>query len=123
MQPYQEEYIANLRQIAALTQRETPGQTSFEAYCAQLHKIGALVEQIAKRSMELLRGHLFPVLDELFQADAATVGELGRKGVPPPALQLRHRRGEHDGGGGGCGGHGHGGLCLLLRHVRRRPGL
>ena len=26
MQPYQEEYIANLRQIAALTQRETPGQ-------------------------------------------------------------------------------------------------
>lgn len=76
MQPYQEEYIANLRQIAALTQRETPGQTSFEAYCAQLHEIGALVEQIAKRSMELLRGHLFPVLDELFQADAATVGEL-----------------------------------------------
>ena len=58
MQPYQEEYIANLRQIAALTQRETPGQTSFEAYCAQLHKIGVLVEQIAKRSMELLRGHL-----------------------------------------------------------------
>lgn len=76
MQPYQEEYIANLRQIAALTQRKKPGQASFEAYRTQLHDREIQAGQIAKRSMELLRGCLFPVLDELFQADAATVREL-----------------------------------------------
>lgn len=76
MQPYQEEYIANLRQIAALTQRKKPGRASFEAYRAQLHDCKIQAGQIAKRNMELLRGRLFPVLDELFQADAGTVQEL-----------------------------------------------
>lgn len=76
MQPYQEEYIANLRRIAALTQRRNPGQASFEEYCAQLNRSEAQTAQIAKRSVELLRGRLFPVLDELFQADAGTVQEL-----------------------------------------------
>lgn len=76
MQPYQEEYIANLRQIAAFAQWKMSDQTSFNAYCAQLHEYEAMSRQIAKRSMELLRGRLFPVLDELFQADAGTVQEL-----------------------------------------------
>lgn len=76
MQPYQEEYIANLRQIADLTQWKKPGQISFQEYCIRLRQSEAQAAQIAKRSVELLRGRLFPVLDELFQADAGTVQDL-----------------------------------------------
>ena len=76
MQPYQEEYIANLRQIADLTQWKKPEQTSFEEYCAHLRRSEIQAAQMAKRNVELLRSCLFPELDELFQADAGTVCEL-----------------------------------------------
>ena len=76
MQPYQEEYIANLRQIAELTRRKKPGRASLDEYCAQLRRNETLAGETAKHSMELLRGRLFPILDDLFQAGADTVREL-----------------------------------------------
>ena len=63
MQPYQEEYIANLRQIADLTQWKKPEQTSFEEYCAHLRRSEIQAAQMAKRNVELLRSCLFPELD------------------------------------------------------------
>lgn len=76
MQPYQEEYIANLRQIAALNRPACPAVPSFEAYTAQLLENRALVMQTARRNMELLRRNLFPVLDNLFAASQTELKEL-----------------------------------------------
>ena len=58
----------------------------------------------------------------VFDADLGRLHQDRRfqEGVPGPPLQLRHRRGEHDGGGRRSGLHGLGGLCLQLCHVRRR---
>lgn len=65
MQPYQEEYIENLKEIAASAARVRPEEDSFEAYQAQLSKRRALVEERAARNMELLKTELFPLLDHL----------------------------------------------------------
>ena len=76
MQPYQEEYIANLREIAALTTGKKPEGMSFEAYEARLRRDEAQAEARMRRNMELLRGWLFPALDNLFEADEETLQEL-----------------------------------------------
>lgn len=76
MQPYQEEYLSNLSQIAELTKQKAPGDASFEEYAAQLLENEARVERLVSRSMELLRGRLFPILDDLYVADEETVEEL-----------------------------------------------
>lgn len=76
MQPYQEEYIANLREIAALTTGKKPEGMSFEAYEARLRRDEAQAEARMRRNMELLRSCLFPVLDNLFEADEETLQEL-----------------------------------------------
>lgn len=76
MQPYQEEYIANLQEIAALTFRRRPGERTPGDYADRLARDGARQRQLAERNMELLRGELFPVLDNLPEADAAALEEL-----------------------------------------------
>ncbi|WP_286080434.1 hypothetical protein [Parablautia intestinalis] len=73
MQSYQEEYIANLRDIAALAARKKPGGSSFEAYQEKLKDNRRLIEQKVERNMELLKVHLFPLLDHLLEADGKEV--------------------------------------------------
>ncbi len=76
MRPYQEEYIANLRNIAALAARKKPDGSSFEAYQEALRDNRLLIERKVKRNMELLKNHLFPLLDHLLEADAKELYEL-----------------------------------------------
>lgn len=76
MEPYQEEYIENLTQIASLTAWKKPDGLSFEAYARRLRENEALREEKAKRNMELLRGRLFPMLDDLFHCGAETIAGL-----------------------------------------------
>lgn len=76
MQPYQEEYIANLREIARLSARKKPEGRSFEAYQKQLTENRRCVERKAARNMELLKMNLFPLLDNLSDADESILQEL-----------------------------------------------
>lgn len=76
MQPYQEEYIANLKDIAANTARKKPEGLSFEAYQAELSANRGQIEQKVMRNMELLKGELFPLLDHLLEADETVLAQL-----------------------------------------------
>ena len=76
MQPYQEEYIANLKEIVALSARRKPDGSSFDAYWEKMCKSRQEIGEKLKRNMELLRGGLFPVLDHLPGSDAAVNEEL-----------------------------------------------
>lgn len=91
MQPYQEEYLANLRRFATLTQRRRPGELTYEQYAAQLRENGAEIARLSQRNMELLRGQLFPMLDDLFHA-----GEEELKELEEFSLQLFNGRVELD---------------------------
>lgn len=76
MQPYQEEYIANLKDIAVLTARKKPGESSFAEYSSKLFRNREQAEEKMKRNMELLRDDLFPVLDHMYEAGEETLNEL-----------------------------------------------
>lgn len=76
MRPYQEEYIENIREIAALTAREKPGELTFEAYEERLRRRERQAAEKVKRNMELLRQDLFPALDNLFEAGEEELKEL-----------------------------------------------
>ena len=74
MQSYQEEYIANLKDIAILSSRgQTPVQ-SFAAYQEKLQHDRCLLKEKVNRNIELLRNELFPLFDRLFE-------EIGRAHV------------------------------------------
>lgn len=77
MQAYQQEYLDNLAQLAGLAAWEKPeaGQ-SYGDYAARMQQNEARQRELTARNMELLRGCLFPVLDDLFQCDDAAVAEL-----------------------------------------------
>lgn len=76
MQPYQEEYIANLKDIAVLTARKKPESRTFEEYCEHLLRNKEQAEQKMKRNMELLRGELFPALDHIYEAGEEELRDL-----------------------------------------------
>lgn len=76
MQPYQEEYIANLKDIAALAARKKTEGRSFEAYREKLTADRAQIEQKVGRNMELLRAELFPLLDHLPEAGEEQISDL-----------------------------------------------
>lgn len=76
MQAYQREYLDNLTRIAALAAWKKPEGLPFDAYAAQLRDYETRRQELALRNMELLRGRLFPVLDDLFQCGEDTVAEL-----------------------------------------------
>ena len=79
MQPYQEEYIANLRDNAACKTWNRKGQKkqSFEEWLAWRNQEKQRAEERGKRNMELLREGLFPVLDHIFEAEEETLAQLG----------------------------------------------
>lgn len=76
MRPYQEEYIANIKEIIALTEWKRPEGESFEEYAAGLRRSEELAREKARRNMELLRENLVPALDRLFEAEQAELDEL-----------------------------------------------
>lgn len=76
MQPYQEEYIENMKNIAVLTARKKTGDLTFEAFEAELLQAREQLEQKIKRNMKLLREYLFPTLDHLLEATSETLLEL-----------------------------------------------
>lgn len=76
MQPYQEEYLANLRDIAVLSTRQRPDCHSFETYRKKLLQSRSLLETKINRNIALLRDELFPQFDRLFEAQAEELAEL-----------------------------------------------
>lgn len=76
MQPYQEEYLSNLRQFAALSQRARPGALSYEQYAARMAEVKEQIVRLGRRNIELLRAGLFPVLDNLFDTGTQELEEL-----------------------------------------------
>ncbi|MDE5823964.1 MAG: hypothetical protein K2H91_04685, partial [Lachnospiraceae bacterium] len=76
MQPYQEEYIANLKDIAVLAARKYQNCHSFETYRETLLKNRSLIEAKVNRNIELLRNELFPLFDRLFEAEPNELEEL-----------------------------------------------
>lgn len=93
MQPYQEEYIANIKEALLLFRRRNmQGKTFDEFYNGMLLEKHRL-EQLTERNMLLLRESLFPVLDNIFEADENELKELRNF-----AAQLLAGRGELDAG-------------------------
>lgn len=76
MQPYQEEYIANLKDIAVLTAGKGTEKLSFEEFAAYMYQNRQRAEQKMRRNVEILRDELFPVLDRIFDADEDELSEL-----------------------------------------------
>ena len=76
MQLYQQEYIANLKEIVMLTMGERREKLSFEAYLEQSDRKRRRGEELVKRNMKLLREGLFPVLDHIYDADETEISEL-----------------------------------------------
>lgn len=69
MYPYQEEYIANLKEISVLTAYKRPEDDTFEHYLDKLQLRQKAVTEKLGRNMALLRENLFPLLDHLYGAD------------------------------------------------------
>lgn len=79
MQPYQEEYIANLKEIVMLMaacKKEDMKDLSFAEYYARFMQNKEAAEKKAARNMKLLRENLFPILDHIFDADQAALDNL-----------------------------------------------
>ena len=76
MRPYQEEYIANLKEIAGLGLCRRQENQLFEEYLRQAELEKRQAEEKGKRNMKLLREKLFPVLDHIYDADPEVVSGL-----------------------------------------------
>ena len=76
MQPYQEEYLDNLRQFDALFRRRQSKELDFEAYMAQAQADRAEILRLCRRNMELLRRELFPSMESLYSWSPQQVAEL-----------------------------------------------
>ena len=76
MQPYQEEYLDNLRQFDTLFQRRQSKELDFEAYAAQAQADREEILRLSRRNMELLRTKLFPSMESLYGWDPQQVAEL-----------------------------------------------
>lgn len=76
MQPYQEEYISNTREIIECTARVRAEGRSFEEYLTRITENRRRVAGKTKRNVELLRDELFPALDHLFEAGPQELAEL-----------------------------------------------
>lgn len=76
MQPYQEEYVANLEDIAVLAACKNQDCSSFETYRETLLKNRKLIEAKINRNIELLRDSVFSLYDRLFEASPEELAEL-----------------------------------------------
>ena len=76
MQPYQEEYLSNLRQFDALFRRRRLKEPDFGAYMAQAQADREKILRLSRRNMELLRRELFPSMEGLYGWSPQQVAEL-----------------------------------------------
>lgn len=76
MQSYQEEYIANSKEITALSVYQNPGDLSFEEYYKRLMDCKASIRNKANRNMQILREKLFPMIDCLYDTTDEEKAEL-----------------------------------------------
>ena len=76
MQPYQEEYLDNVRRFNALIQRPRRSGLSFEAYLARALADREEILRLSRRNMELLRTGLFPSMEGLYGWEPQQVAEL-----------------------------------------------
>lgn len=76
MQPYQEEYIANLKEITQLSAHLEYAACSFADYQETIARDRQQIEHRISRNMELLRDGLFPLIDRLFAATPEEITEL-----------------------------------------------
>lgn len=93
MQPYQTEYIDNLRAIAALSVWQPEQGQTLESFTAQVQRKDSELQRLEKRNIELLRTGFFPALDDLFSAPDALLTSLEEF-----AAQLLNSREELDDG-------------------------
>ena len=66
MQSYQKEYIANIKEISALSVYQNPEGLAFEDYCKRLMECRRIIGEKVNRNMQILREKLFPMLDCLY---------------------------------------------------------
>lgn len=76
MQPYQKEYIANLKDITTLPSRSQTPVQSFATYEEKLQRARCLLEEKINHNIELLRDGLFPLFDRIFEAQPTELTEL-----------------------------------------------
>lgn len=76
MQSYQEEYIANSKEITALSVYQNPGDLSFEEYYKRLMDCKVSIRNKADRNMQILREKLFPMIDCLYDTTDEEKAEL-----------------------------------------------
>ena len=76
MRPYQTEYIANIKEAAALAEASRPEEASSEDYAARRLQDQRRMEELVERNMSLLRRELFPLLDHLSAAGPEELEEL-----------------------------------------------
>jgi len=115
MQPYQEEYITNSKEIVSLTDQRESEDCSFDSYAARLLRDKARREEIAARNMELLRHGLTPTMEHLWEASEQDLEDLRAF-----ASALLDGRTELD---AGLFCQIHQSLLSLARQKRDRPGI
>ena len=76
MVPYQEEYLANTRKIAALLRSQGPIELSFESWYEDQKRARACVADLRADNLRLLNEFLFPDLDSLHGASDSTIDDL-----------------------------------------------
>jgi len=76
MQPYQEEYIANLQRIGELTALKRSEHYTFDEYYGWVMRDNQEAVRLSKRNMELLEKNYIPVMDKLLEQDKETLADL-----------------------------------------------
>lgn len=76
MEPFETQYIQNVREIAALRDLGTADGTTFEAWYEKRLSSDARISELKAENMSLLNRSLFPILDDLHNASAETVASL-----------------------------------------------
>lgn len=76
MQPYQEEYIANLKEVSGLIPWGEQTSQSFQAYLEKQQQYRKQQKNTVERNMTLLRENLFPMLDRLFEVEGQELQDL-----------------------------------------------
>ncbi len=76
MQPYQQRYIENAREILRLGDFYGVPRTDFPSWYAAEKENIQRMRTLKRENIDLLNQHLFPTLDELHQADESSIDEL-----------------------------------------------
>lgn len=76
MQTYQQRYIDNVREIMHLGDFYSVPRTDFNFWYTSEKANRQRMTELKRENIDLLNRHLFPVLDQLFEADDACIDEL-----------------------------------------------